>query len=233
MSIIRAWASYTCSKLFADDLLALDKKNFYFAYRWSLYGIGATSGSLIKSRNRIDYLFPREACEMVSCLFFWGTIHQWCLETTNGWLWWKRCCIMTRSLERFATRYGEGERKNNFPRPANIEQAKNEKLCIGTTKASRTLPQAIYPGVKFLSRSNNSGNSSNGTKLKIVRTPFDSRFLRLAPSIQWKIAAEKYFPPLRMNVSIRDENWSSHRGKCCTIPIWQDLICIALRSKGE
>lgn len=171
---------------------------------------------------------------MVSCLFFWGTIHQWCLKTTNGRLWWKRCCIMTRSLERFATRYGEGERKNNFPRPANIEQAKNEKLCIDTTKASRTLPQAIYPGVKFLSRSNNSGNSSNGTILKIVRT-FRLQIFALSTIDLMKCRRkifcshdERTFPFEMKNHKVIGEKVAQFL--LCRV---QDLICIVLRNLNE
>lgn len=51
------------------------------------------------------------------------------------------------------------------------------KNCIGTTKASRTLPQAIYCSVKFSSRSNNLQNSSGGALLKLVYT-FRLRFFR-------------------------------------------------------
>lgn len=170
---------------------------------------------------------------MVSCLFFWGTIHQWCSKTTNGWLWWKRCCIMARSFERFATRYGEG--KNNFPRPANIEQAKNEKLCIGTTKASRTPPQAIYPGVKFLSRSNNSGNSSNGTILKIVRTfrlqIFALSAIDLMEYCRTKIFFSHYERtfPFEMKIDkVIGENVAQF-----LLCREQDLICIVLRNLKE
>lgn len=68
------------------------------------------------------------------------------------------------------------------------------KNCIGTTKASRTLPQAIYCSVKFSSRSNNLQNSSSGALLKLVYTfRLLFFFALIAPSIQWNIAQRWWF----------------------------------------